>query len=306
MKPVKDLISVRGYSGITPTGWDLKVESEQQWITAGEVLKEIEKASQWWLGDWFNLCEWGDGREACDLIGIKYENARVCGHVARKFKLLRRRNNLSFSHHREVCRVKDNVTQDALLDWATGEKATVRELRYKVRDHLMIDVTPIREKMKIETAPEIKEVLEKAAEIIQEKKDEIWQDDLKELVDTVADNVKGSEASVVLSRASSVYAQSYSQNIRPKIPRQKSDVEKMVNTFHSFLRQLEKVKASGHRNLSENDRRMMSEEFKLMVPKALRLFDWMGIDLQRIVTNYVNRFKEVDHVQPNTERLVGD
>ena len=39
--------------------------------------------------------------------------------------------------------------------------------------------------------------IEKAAEVIKENKDEIWQDDLKELVDTVADNVEGAEASAV-------------------------------------------------------------------------------------------------------------
>jgi hypothetical protein len=50
----------------------------------------------------------------------------------------------------------------------------------------------------------------------------------------------------------------------------------------------------------------MDQEFKLMVPRLLRLLDWMGIDLQSIVTNYVNHFKEVQHDKQNAKGLLGN
>ena len=162
----------------------------------------------------------------------------------------------------------------------------------------------IEKPMVRETEPEVKERLEEVISDIKESK-EIFQDDLKELVDTIADSLEGPKASAVLGHASRVYKESGQRYGPPKVNTD-SEVRKMTNAFHKFLNLLEKVKNAGHKNLSEKDKNTMDHEFKLMVPRALRLFDWMGIDLQPLVTQYVNRYKEVDHVQPNTERLVGD
>jgi hypothetical protein len=46
--------------------------------------------------------------------------------------LARRRANLSFSHHREVCPIDDEAMQDRLLDWVEKEKATVEAFRYQL------------------------------------------------------------------------------------------------------------------------------------------------------------------------------
>jgi len=132
----KNLITIEGQKGLTLTGWDLSKLTEEQWNSAGEILVKLDQARQWWLGDWWNACRWGDGKEACERIGVNYENARVCGHVSEQIQLLRRRNNLTFSHHREVCPIDDEAMQDRLLDWAEAEKATVRALREKVQDYL--------------------------------------------------------------------------------------------------------------------------------------------------------------------------
>jgi len=132
----KDLITVEGQKGLTAIGWALSKLTKEQWNSAGEMLVKLDQARQWWLGDWWNACKWGDGKEACERIGVNYENARVCGHVSEQIQLLRRRNNLSFSHHREVCPIEDTAMQDKLLDWAETEKATVRQLREKVQEYL--------------------------------------------------------------------------------------------------------------------------------------------------------------------------
>ena len=51
-------------------------------------------------------------------------------NVSEQIQLSRRRNNLTFSHHREVCPAEDEAMQDRLLDWAETEKATVKAFRH--------------------------------------------------------------------------------------------------------------------------------------------------------------------------------
>lgn len=121
------------------TGWNLPIEmSEEDWKKAGSFLVDLDQAKQWWLGDWWNSCKWGDGQKACEELGVDYENARKCGSIAKVFKLLRRRNNLSFSHHQEVCSIKEIEMQDKLLNWCLSEpkRKTVKELREKVQSYL--------------------------------------------------------------------------------------------------------------------------------------------------------------------------
>lgn len=126
-------------TSLSATGWELPSEmTEQDWKNAGSFLVQVDQARQWWLGDWWNGCQWGDGEQACSEVGVDYGVARNCGVVASKFKLSRRRDKLSFSHHSEVCPIDDPAMQDKLLDWClSGEKRkTVRELREKVQAFL--------------------------------------------------------------------------------------------------------------------------------------------------------------------------
>jgi hypothetical protein len=101
-------------------------------------LVQVDQARQWWLGDWWNACQWGDGKEACEHIGVDYTTAADCGAVARMFEFARRRVKLTFSHHAEVCPIDDPSMQDKLLDWCLdGERRrTVKELRQKVQAYL--------------------------------------------------------------------------------------------------------------------------------------------------------------------------
>ncbi len=124
---------------LTATGWNLPENlTEREWKNAGCLLVTIDQARQWWLGDWSNACKWGDGKSACENIGVDYQTTKDCGMVAKAFQFSRRRENLTFSHHREVCPIDDPVMQDKFLDWCLeGEKrATVRELREKVQAYL--------------------------------------------------------------------------------------------------------------------------------------------------------------------------
>ena len=129
MSKGNEVIKVEGQTGLTATGWDLANINEDQWNEAGAILVKIDQARQWWLGDWWNACAWGDGKDACEGLGINYQTARNCGDVSKTIQLYRRRDNLTFSHHAEVCPIEDEPMQDKLLDWAESEKATVKALR---------------------------------------------------------------------------------------------------------------------------------------------------------------------------------
>ena len=76
------------------------------------MLVKLDQARQWWLGDGWNVCQWGDGKEACERIGVNYQTAQNCGNVASKIKFSRRRENLTLSHHAEVCAIKEEAKQD--------------------------------------------------------------------------------------------------------------------------------------------------------------------------------------------------
>jgi hypothetical protein len=60
----------------------------------------METARKWATGDLFNARRLGDGREACERVGINYDTARNYASVCKAFKLSFRNYNLSFEYHR--------------------------------------------------------------------------------------------------------------------------------------------------------------------------------------------------------------
>lgn len=129
---------------ITEVGWRIPDGlTVGQWRERGVMLARLEQSRSWWLGDWWNAgVEWGEGRETCEALGIAYQSAQNCGQVAKAFQFSRRRENLPFSHHAEVCAIDDPAVQDRMLDWCeetigeTGKPRSTRDLREQVRSHL--------------------------------------------------------------------------------------------------------------------------------------------------------------------------
>lgn len=131
---------------LTLTGWQLPADlTAEEWKQAGEVLSKVDQGRQWWLGDWWNAgVAWGDGKAACERLEIDYNHAMKCGSVAAAFEFLRRRKNLTFGHHQEVCVVKDAGVQDRMFDWCEeplgadpkARPRSIAELREQVRAYL--------------------------------------------------------------------------------------------------------------------------------------------------------------------------
>lgn len=139
---VSSTLGLRGQ--VLPVGWNLPEDlSETEWRQAGELLGKVERSVTWWLGDWwaFGEARYGQRKavvEADGWEGPGYQACRDAASVCGKFdQLSRRRDSLSFNHHREVAALS-SLEADALLDWAeetvttTGKPRSTREVRARV------------------------------------------------------------------------------------------------------------------------------------------------------------------------------
>ena len=91
-------------------------------------------------GDWVIFGERRYGhryRLAIEATGLDYQTLRNYAVVARRFDLSRRRDNLSFQHHAEVCALSDDE-QDRWLDLAVEYRWSKQELRLRIRRRMRI------------------------------------------------------------------------------------------------------------------------------------------------------------------------
>jgi hypothetical protein len=106
-----------------------------RWKVVGARLAAYSDAASWWLGDWLAFGQAKYGRrykEGIALTGLEYQTLRNYATVARRFDVSRRRDNLSFQHHAEVCALSDE-DQDHWLDQAAAPGWSKSELRRRVR-----------------------------------------------------------------------------------------------------------------------------------------------------------------------------
>ena len=125
-------------------GWQIpRGMSEDQWRAAGLMLARSESSFLWQLGDWWSFGEshYGDRTallESRDWQGPSLQTCQDAGWVARTFGTSRRREVLSFSHHREAASLAPGEADD-VLSWAesparNGNKPrSTRELREEIR-----------------------------------------------------------------------------------------------------------------------------------------------------------------------------
>lgn len=110
----------------------------ETWQALGVKIGTYANATGWWMGDWLNYGQQQYGRRYKDAIaitGLEYQTLRNCAAVARRFELSRRRDDVSFQHHAEVCALEDKE-QDRWLARAASEGWSRNELRRRVRASL--------------------------------------------------------------------------------------------------------------------------------------------------------------------------
>lgn len=115
----------------TRVGWTPSKELDwDEYVSVGKDIACAEAATQWWIGDWYNQgYAYGEHEAACIAAGIDYSNARKCATVCKSFELLRRRNNVSFSHHQALASLPEDQ-QEFWLDKCEKEhipRASLRE-----------------------------------------------------------------------------------------------------------------------------------------------------------------------------------
>lgn len=132
--------------GCLPTSCSLALHDDldgQSWLEIGRRLGRLQQATQWWTGDWwaFGAHRYGTRAaivEADDWDGPDFQACADAAYVCRQFETSRRREVLSFTHHREVAALPKRQA-DTLLDWCeqtiteTGKPRPTRVLRAEVQ-----------------------------------------------------------------------------------------------------------------------------------------------------------------------------
>lgn len=106
------------------------------WTAAGAMLGRIGRACQWWIGDWLNYGERRYGEtyaQGIEATGYDYATLQNFSWVAARIEMSRRRDILSWSHHREIAAL-DPADQAARLDQAEAETLSVHALRREIKD----------------------------------------------------------------------------------------------------------------------------------------------------------------------------
>ena len=107
----------------------------ETWLAYGDILRQVNGAIQWCLGDWlcYGESEYGDTyTQALDATDYEYQTLANMHYVAKHVPIYRRRENLSWSHHSTVASLPAEIG-DAMLDTALEQNLTVKDLRELVK-----------------------------------------------------------------------------------------------------------------------------------------------------------------------------
>lgn len=105
--------------------------SFEEWIECGNFIKRARGAVHFWIGDWLNYGErkWGEKyKEAIQQTGFDYSTLRDDKWVTSQIPPERRKEALSFDHHRSVANL-DEDEQDELLEKAVNENIATKDFR---------------------------------------------------------------------------------------------------------------------------------------------------------------------------------
>lgn len=133
----------RGLPGrLRDDGYDLPDNlTYDEWWAIGELLQQMERSVQWWLGDWWRYGERRYGEMSSqatkdaikDKTGYTYGTVMNAATVAKTFENSRRRENLSWGHHQAVASLEPEDA-DAILTEAESEGLSVFDVRDRARE----------------------------------------------------------------------------------------------------------------------------------------------------------------------------
>jgi hypothetical protein len=121
---------------ITPTGIQFHEElSFDEWDDLGQKLAPVGKSIGFIIGDWINYGEnrYGEKYEtALARTGLAYQTLMDFAYVARKVEISLRNENLDFTHHRVVAKLKTPDEKKHWLKMAVKHKLGIRRLRKSI------------------------------------------------------------------------------------------------------------------------------------------------------------------------------
>lgn len=151
-------VSAPGVEGIALSGNGLIVDenielTSEKYNTLFSTVLSLSKSCNWLLGDtllladrkWGNQYTAGKYEEAAAATGLSIGAIRNIVSTCKAFPREMRHENLSFTHHQEVARLKDNPdAQHEVLQQASDEKMSVKSLRKEItkRQHIQATTAP--------------------------------------------------------------------------------------------------------------------------------------------------------------------
>jgi len=118
---------------ISRNGLDIQGElTFDEWNALGLELVPVAKSIGFIVGDWINYGQARFGEkyhEALRQTGLSIETLWQYSYVARSVQIWLRNQNLDWTHHKVVARVKDPEEQRKWLDIAERDNLSIRRLR---------------------------------------------------------------------------------------------------------------------------------------------------------------------------------
>lgn len=120
-----------------------------EWVNLGGKLRFMQGSIMFWIGDWLNYGEHRYGEtysQAMDETSYSYQTLANAKWVSSRVPLSRRRENLSFEHHKEVADLEAE-DQDLLLTKAEKERLPTKKFRKLVYQYsLRLNLPELTEK----------------------------------------------------------------------------------------------------------------------------------------------------------------
>jgi hypothetical protein len=189
------------FVSLTRTGIELPKDlSLEQWSEIGRVLTGAQSSLHWWWGDWWAYGEHRYGErqaivDSDDWAGPSFQSLADKAWVCRQFKTSRRREVLSFSHHREVASMTSEEG-DRWLDWCletiseTNKPQSTRALRNAINDQYIEAEPPSEPPAVPETKAEPKDAREVLSDQPTKREQEQWKREREEVTAGIRANAE--------------------------------------------------------------------------------------------------------------------
>lgn len=129
-------VGVAPRTRLTSVAWLAHVSlTLDEWQAQGGRLGIASRSTNWWLGDWlrFGIARYGQKYAiGSGLTGYDEHTLMNMVYVASRFKISRRREHVSWSHHAELAAL-DESEQEHRLDRVGAEELSIRRLRTELR-----------------------------------------------------------------------------------------------------------------------------------------------------------------------------